>query len=110
MSKDHPEPPPPPPRAECEGPYKFGVDRIAESGQLERANALTAGDPIGVRLDESGRAAVYTSDDVLIGWPSTHADLLENCLKKGFQYAGRVIERRGFPAFPIIEVLVTGTR
>lgn len=109
MSKNSPEPPQEPPRRDCEGPYSFGVDRIPDSGHLDEANALKIGDLIAVERDAQGRPAIF-SKGVLIGWPSTHEHVLDECMEKGFAFAGRVQTRRGYPAFPIIEVIVSGAR
>jgi hypothetical protein len=94
-----------PPR-DCTDTFKFGIDQITTAGNVERVRALHIGDVIEVRLDENGRAAVFDGD-VRLGWPSHHADVLEDCLRKHYRFPGRVVEEGGV-AFPVREVQVTG--
>lgn len=107
MTKNEPDRPPPPESGGCEGPYEFSLDRVADSGNIDKANALVIGDEVRIDRDPQGRPAVFVGAD-LVGWPSTYEALLDECMQKGYVYTGRVVTRRGYPAFPIVEVSVKG--
>lgn len=104
---ERPDEPPPPPK-DCEGEYLFSIDQISSAGNVDRVRELHVGAAVEVRLDPEGRAAVYAQND-LLGWPSKYAADLENCLKQGYRFPGRIVNEAGF-MLPDREVQVTGVR